>query len=125
MRAPPRASASAAASPAGPPPITAASKVADVSLIPGHLTFAAAISSPRQSRASGIQPARPIAASFGVQIGPIPDSSRPPMDRTDQDDSTPATPAKRAAALFVHIFTALGAGVALLALLEAVHEHWA
>jgi len=25
----------------------------------------------------------------------------------------------------VHIFTALGAGVALLALLEAVHEHWA
>src|SRR5450631_3603935 len=47
------------------------------------------------------------------------------MDRTDQDDSTPATPAKRAAAFFVHIFTALGAGVALLALLEAVHEHWA
>src|SRR5450631_2357423 len=47
------------------------------------------------------------------------------MDRTDQDDSPPATPAKRAAAFFVHIFTALGAGVALLALLEAVHEHWA
>jgi phosphatidylcholine synthase len=47
------------------------------------------------------------------------------MDRTDQDDSTPATPAKRAAAFLVHIFTALGAGVALLALLEAVHEHWA
>ena len=47
------------------------------------------------------------------------------MDRTDQDDSTPATPAKRAAAFFVHIFTAFGAGVALLALLEAVREHWA
>jgi phosphatidylcholine synthase len=32
--------------------------------------------------------------------------------------------AARAAAFSVHIFTALGAGVALLALLEAVHEHW-
>lgn len=34
-------------------------------------------------------------------------------------------PAARAAAFSVHIFTALGAGVALLALLEAVREHWA
>ncbi len=33
--------------------------------------------------------------------------------------------AARAAAFSVHIFTALGAGVALLALLEAVHERWA
>ena len=31
----------------------------------------------------------------------------------------------RAAAFFVHVFTALGAGLALLALLEAVREHWA
>ncbi len=31
----------------------------------------------------------------------------------------------RAAAFSVHIFTALGAGVALMALLEAVREHWA
>ena len=31
----------------------------------------------------------------------------------------------RAAAFFVHIFTALGAGIALIALLEAVREHWA
>jgi phosphatidylcholine synthase len=31
----------------------------------------------------------------------------------------------RAAAFSVHIFTALGAGLALLALLEAVREHWA
>ena len=30
----------------------------------------------------------------------------------------------RAAAFSVHIFTALGAGIALLALLEAVREHW-
>src|SRR6201994_1201154 len=35
-----------------------------------------------------------------------------------------ATPAHRAAAFSVHIFTALGAGVALLATLEAVREHW-
>jgi phosphatidylcholine synthase len=33
--------------------------------------------------------------------------------------------AARVAAFCVHIFTATGAGVALLALLEAVHEHWA
>ncbi len=35
------------------------------------------------------------------------------------------SPATRATAFSVHIFTALGAGVALLALLEAVREHWA
>jgi phosphatidylcholine synthase len=31
----------------------------------------------------------------------------------------------RAAAFSVHIFTAMGAGIALIALLEAVREHWA
>ncbi len=31
----------------------------------------------------------------------------------------------RAAAFSVHIFTAMGAGLALLAMLEAVREHWA
>ncbi len=31
----------------------------------------------------------------------------------------------RAAAFCVHLFTALGAGIALMALLEAVREHWA
>lgn len=31
----------------------------------------------------------------------------------------------RAAAFSVHVFTAMGAGVALIALLEAVREHWA
>ena len=40
------------------------------------------------------------------------------------DPSTPASPTRRAAAFGVHIFTALGAGVALLAMLEAVREHW-
>ncbi|MGB6399418.1 MAG: phosphatidylcholine synthase [Bradyrhizobium sp.] len=42
----------------------------------------------------------------------------------DQDSSQSA-PAIRAAAFSVHVFTALGAGVALIAMLEAVREHWA
>lgn len=42
-----------------------------------------------------------------------------------QQDSLNAGSAIRAAAFSVHILTALGAGVALLALLEAVREHWA
>jgi len=40
-------------------------------------------------------------------------------------DSSQSSPAIRAAAFSVHVFTALGAGVALIALLEAVREHWA
>lgn len=40
-------------------------------------------------------------------------------------DSAQATSAIRAAAFSVHVFTALGAGVALIAMLEAVREHWA
>ena len=36
-----------------------------------------------------------------------------------------ATPGLRAAAFSVHVLTALGAGLALLAMLEAVREHWA
>ncbi len=46
------------------------------------------------------------------------------MNRENQQDSI-KSPATRATAFFVHIFTAMGAGVALLALLEAVREHWA
>ncbi|WP_291685405.1 phosphatidylcholine synthase [Bradyrhizobium sp.] len=46
------------------------------------------------------------------------------MDQISQQDSPSITPRMRAAAFSVHIFTALGAGVALLALLEAVREHW-
>ena len=46
------------------------------------------------------------------------------MDRVNQQVS-PASPRARAAAFSVHIFTAMGAGVALIALLEAVREHWA
>ena len=38
---------------------------------------------------------------------------------------SPAPPLGRTAVFSVHIFTALGAGMALLALLEAVREHWA
>src|SRR6202000_2704185 len=47
------------------------------------------------------------------------------MDKVDQQDSLLAPPRMRAAAFSVHVFTALGAGIALLALLEAVREHWA
>jgi phosphatidylcholine synthase len=47
------------------------------------------------------------------------------MDQTNQKDSPLASPGMRAAAFAVHILTALGAGIALLALLEAVREHWA
>ena len=47
------------------------------------------------------------------------------MDHINQPDSSPASPGTRAAAFSVHIFTALGAGIALIAQLEAVREHWA
>jgi phosphatidylcholine synthase len=47
------------------------------------------------------------------------------MDQTSQPVSSPASSGMRAAAFSVHIFTAMGAGVALLAMLEAVREHWA
>ena len=46
------------------------------------------------------------------------------MEQADPSASTLASPTRRAAAFGVHIFTALGAGVALLAMLEAVREHW-
>jgi phosphatidylcholine synthase len=47
------------------------------------------------------------------------------MDQANQQESPPVSSATRAAAFSVHIFTALGAGVALIAMLEAVREHWA
>src|SRR5579883_2640905 len=47
------------------------------------------------------------------------------MDKQQHFHASRASPLVRAAALSVHVFTALGAGVALLALLEAVREHWA
>ncbi|HEY0909178.1 MAG TPA: CDP-alcohol phosphatidyltransferase family protein, partial [Bradyrhizobium sp.] len=46
------------------------------------------------------------------------------MDQANQKESSLASPRARAAAFSVHIFTALGAGLALLAQLEAVREHW-
>src|SRR3954469_25979782 len=45
------------------------------------------------------------------------------MDQSSERDSLSRT--ARAAAFSVHIFTALGAGLALIAMLEAVREHWA
>ena len=47
------------------------------------------------------------------------------MEQADQSPPPLAPPLRRAAAFGVHVFTALGAGLALLALLEAVREHWA
>jgi phosphatidylcholine synthase len=46
------------------------------------------------------------------------------MDQQQQFHISRASARVRAAAFSVHVFTALGAGVALLALLEAVREHW-
>ncbi|SDE14002.1 CDP-diacylglycerol-choline O-phosphatidyltransferase [Bradyrhizobium brasilense] len=66
--------------------------------------------------------ARRNAARPHMQTGPIPDSTRP-MEHSSQPDALPER--MRTAAFSVHIFTALGAGVALLAMLEAVREHWA
>src|SRR6202047_5622439 len=47
------------------------------------------------------------------------------MDQINQQETPAATPAMRAAAFPVHVLTALGAGIAQIALLEAVREHWA
>ena len=47
------------------------------------------------------------------------------MDQKNEQQSSVVSPQMRAAAFSVHIFTALGAGIALIALLEAVREHWA
>ncbi|MDO9061942.1 MAG: phosphatidylcholine synthase [Bradyrhizobium sp.] len=48
------------------------------------------------------------------------------MHQSNQPFSKPrATPGMRAAAFSVHVFTALGAGIGLIAMLEAVREHWA
>jgi len=46
------------------------------------------------------------------------------MDQDIEPQQTETATGARAAAFSVHVFTALGAGVALLAMLEAVREHW-
>src|SRR3954447_14236904 len=46
------------------------------------------------------------------------------MDQRNKQHSSAVSPQMRAAAFSVHIFTAFGAGIALIALLEAVREHW-
>jgi len=47
------------------------------------------------------------------------------MTPLDQPELPQATRAVRAAAFSVHLFTAAGAGIALISLLEAVRQHWA
>jgi phosphatidylcholine synthase len=61
----------------------------------------------------------------GVQSRPIPDSTAGEMSQFDPQHPSSVSHPMRAAAFSVHIFTAMGAGVALIALLEAVREHWA
>lgn len=46
------------------------------------------------------------------------------MDQASPPLTSQSSPRMRAAAFSVHILTALGAGVALIAMLEAVREHW-
>jgi phosphatidylcholine synthase len=46
------------------------------------------------------------------------------MNQQNEPEQSEASPGRRAAAFSVHVFTALGAGVALIALMEAVREHW-
>ena len=58
-----------------------------------------------------------------MQIGPNPVNSFCYM--TPANTSQQPSNSTRAAAFGVHVFTALGAGIALIALLEAVREHWA
>jgi phosphatidylcholine synthase len=60
-----------------------------------------------------------------MQITTIPDSTAGIMDQVTQPISAPGSARMRLAAFGVHIFTALGAGFALIAMLEAVREHWA
>src|SRR5258708_10403119 len=115
----PCASAIAAASPAGPPPITTTSKAADVSFISAQLTLPAAFSSPLMCGrfSSELRDGKPLAAD--VQIGAIPDSTAGQMDQINQQDSSSASPVIRAAAFAVHAFTSFGAGVAPRSPLEA------
>jgi phosphatidylcholine synthase len=47
------------------------------------------------------------------------------MDQANQPEPSSVSSRLRAAAFSVHVFTALGAGIGLIALLEAVREHWA
>src|SRR3954449_3283459 len=47
------------------------------------------------------------------------------MDQSNEQHSSVVSPQMRAAAFSVHVFTAIGAGIALIAMLEAVREHWA
>jgi phosphatidylcholine synthase len=47
------------------------------------------------------------------------------MDQTSKQEVLSTSSRTRARAFSVHILTALGAGIALIALLEAVREHWA
>src|SRR5213079_886243 len=99
---------------------TTTSWVPDTSFIPVQSTFPAAFSSPRHGANFFHRVARRNAAITDVQIEAIPDSTADQMDQINQQESSLPSAATRAAAFSVHVFTALGAGIALIALLEAM-----
>jgi len=68
--------------------------------------------------------ARLNAARADVQKSAIPDSTAAIMEQTSQPQLPESTVRQRAAAFSVHVFTAFGAGIALIAMLEAVREQW-
>jgi len=88
------------------------------------LTLAAVFSRALIAALQVLRFARRKAASGDVQITGIPDKHSPNMAPTDQQGTRPTSRTARSAAFCVHIFTALGAGVALLAMLEAVQARW-
>jgi phosphatidylcholine synthase len=90
-----------------------------------QLTFAARFSTLHLSVNGSAIFARQMAARPKVQFRPTSDSTARQMDQPSPHESPPISRAMRGAAFSVHIFTATGAGVALIALLEAVREHWA
>src|ERR1041385_6543367 len=90
-----------------------------------QLTFAARFSTLHLSVNGSAIFARQMAARPKVQFRPTSDSTSRQMDQPSPHESPPLSRAMRGAAFSVHIFTAMGAGVALIALLEAVREHWA
>src|SRR5436309_986254 len=89
------------------------------------IDLCADVFNPAQRFDGSASSARRNAAMADVQSHSIPDSTAGAMTQPGPQHSPSISHAMRAAAFSVHVFTALGAGVALIALLEAVREHWA
>src|SRR3978361_1902346 len=91
----------------------------------GQSAFAMTFSSPQRRRVVpiGLRGGTPQARR--CTAGKILIGTDEQMSELNQHESDAASPGMRAAAFGVHIFTAVGAGIALIAMLEAVREHWA